>query len=432
MQAIQSYLPPEWGPAVQVLGAPLWWIPTWQQFVVNWGLFGDSLAGDVVRRVFLLLPVLLAVVGVWVTMAALYTIPFRSERGRFVTTLAMSWWDAGRSIWFFWSGIARLGLMVVGWLWGLLRTAVRMLVQIVKSLAQSPFAVLDWTSRRYFKPGVPWLAFLLTLGWSALEATIFTYTLLPTLLDVLANITGFEPNRAIVAPILWMLLFLLIAGSFACLEVLTQAVKARNAGRIAQMLFVEFFVLFFEVVFLYRELVDAITPWIAQQTGGEVRLGLVTTLLLAAFGWVGIRGMTWFLFGRYGTPAVLAVLSRESLTYGEGEPHVEPLPPPNVFRDAVAALKAEVEWFKKEARYLFELLTLPVLQLLAAAVNFAVVLVRSEPVFQLPFRDLEQVLATTPFVAQRAGKRRGASVSSIGGDPGGGTERGGKVAGGAA
>ena len=35
------------------------------------------------------------------------------------------------------------------------------------------------------------------------------------------------------------------------------------------MVIVESAVMFFEVIFLYRELIDAITPWIAQQSGGE-------------------------------------------------------------------------------------------------------------------------------------------------------------------
>ncbi|HXV85382.1 MAG TPA: hypothetical protein VD793_01730, partial [Gemmatimonadales bacterium] len=254
----------------------------------------------------------------------------------------------------------------------------------------------------------------LTLGWSALEATIFTYTLLPTLVEVLANITGFEPNRAVVSPIVWMLLFLLIAGSFACIEVLTQAIKTRQVAQIAQMVFVEFFVMFFEVVFLYRELIDAITPWIAQQTGGEVQLGLVSTLSLAAFGWIGIRGMTWFLFGRYGTPALLAVLSRETLAHGEELPSLAEMPAaPALWGQAMAAFKAETKWFKEEARSVFELLTLPVLQLFAAAINFVVVVVRSQQVFTLPFRDLDTVLAASPFASgsEEPVARRGAAAA---------------------
>lgn len=414
-QALQSYLPVEWQRTVEFLGAPLWWIPAWQRAVLDFSLFGDTIADTILRRLFLLLPTGLIVIGMWVSITSLYTIPFRSERGRFVTSMAMSWWDAGRSVWFLWSGVVRLVVVALGWLWGGLRLALRITRETIKGIFQSPMMVLDWTSRRYFKPGVPWIAFLLVLGWSALEATIFTYTLLPTMTDVLSNITGFEPNRAVVTPILWILLAMLIAGSFACVEVLATAIRTRKIAQVIQMSFVEFFVMFFEVVFLYRELIDAITPWIAQQSGGDLRLGLIPTLSLAAFGWVGIRGMTWFLFGRYGTPAVLAVLSRETISQEDVRTTPAAAPSgPAPFREAINALKAEVGWFKQEGRAVFELLTLPVLQLLASAINFFVVAVRSEPVFTLPFQDLDAVLASTPFAAPETGRssRRAPAIAA--------------------
>jgi hypothetical protein len=340
-----------------------------------------------------------------------------------VSLLTLTWWDAGRSTWFFWAGVVRLAVVLAGWAWGLVTLAGRYLVGAIKGTAQSPFVLLDWTSRRYFKPGVPWLAFLLTLLWSALEATVFTYTLLPTMSEVLGAITGFEPNPAVITPILWVLLFLLIAGSFACVLVLAEAIRAKDVARIAQMAFVECFVMFFEVVFLYRELIDAVTPWIAQQTNGDVQLGLWSTLALAAFGWVGIRGMTWFLFGRFGTPALIAVLSRETIAQATGAPEA-PMVPGRVFQDAVGALKDEVNWFKKEARHVFELLSLPVLQLVAAAVNFVVVLVRAQPVFRLPFRELEEVLAATSLSVPPGVERRRmggrTSTAPAGTSPGGG------------
>jgi hypothetical protein len=39
----------------------------------------------------------------------------------------------------------------------------------------------------------------------------------------------------------------------------------------------------------------------------------------------------------------------------------------------------------------------PVLQLVAAALNFAVVVITGRPAFTLPFNSLDQVLAATPF-----------------------------------
>ncbi|MEP6550954.1 MAG: hypothetical protein ABJB95_07210, partial [Gemmatimonadales bacterium] len=142
---------------------------------------------------------------------------------------------------------------------------------------------------------------------------------------------------------------------------------------------------------------DAITPWIAQQSGGSVQLGIGATLALASFGWLGVRGMSWFLFGRFGTPALLAILSRQTMAQ-EGVTRMTASPvQPELWRAPINALKAETEWFHEEAKRMFELLTLPVLQMLAAAINFAVVVVQSRPMFSLPFKSLDDVLAVTPF-----------------------------------
>jgi len=157
-------------------------------------------------------------------------------------------------------------------------------------------------------------------------------------------------------------------------------------------------------MFLYREMIDALTPWIAQQTGGSMQLGIWAVLSLAAFGWVGVRGMTWFLFGRFGTPALLAILGRETVKHegmvgvGAREASIDNLHGP------IAALKAETAWFQAEAHKVFELISLPVLQLLAAAVNFAVVTITSRPMFSLPFNSLDDVLASTPSLSGKKAK----------------------------
>jgi len=409
-QAIESFLPPGWEPILTVLGTPLRWIPLWQEFVLSWSLFGDSVLGDVARRVFFLLPATIVVVGVWVSMVSLYTIPFRAQRGRYVATLVLSWWDAGRSIWLFWTGIARLVAMFVGWVWSGIRFVLRVSLLVIKGLARPPLAALEWTSRRSFEAGVPWIAFALTALWSALEAAVFTYVLLPTVVGVLGSVTGFETSPYFVAPVVWVAFLLVIAGSFASLDVLSRAFQKRSATRIAQMLVVQLSVLAFEVLLLYGELIDVATTWLAP-SGEAVRLGLVATLLLATLAWVGVRSATWFLFGRAGAPAMRAVLSRETVAFGEAVARVAR--PTSVFRDAVSALQLEVGWFRQQALALFELLSVPVLQLLAVAVNFVIVLVRSEPVFRLPFRDLEHALAATPRLAERPSLQRPDAVPSI-------------------
>jgi len=380
------------------------WIIDWQALVFGFTLTGSSGLEIAFKWIFLLLPTGLLVAGVWCTMASLYTLPFRSGRGGFLVALLMSWWDAIRAVGLFWTGVFRLAVVLLGWLWSALNAARRLFWGALKGAAASPFALLDWTSRRYFQPGVPWLAFLLIVLWSAIESTIFTFTLRPTVSELLADIAGYEVNHMALSLLLWLFLFPIIAGSFACIQVLNEAIKTRQVGQIISMTLVEVVVAFFEVLFLYRELVDAITPWLAQQ---GMEMGVFGTLALAFFGWVGVRGMTWFLFGRYGTPALLAVLSRQTLTTDQAHaPAMTPPPSPDFWRGPINALKAETEWFKKEAREVFELMALPVLQLVASAINFPVVVITGRPIFTLPFESLEQALASTPFVKSTGGSVR--------------------------
>jgi len=395
-ESFAQLFPSEWHNALLALMAPMRWLAEWQS-TVSLAWTGGHPIGRVLAWVVLLVPALLLAAGTWCTVISLYTLPFRSGRGAFLTALLMAWWDAGRCIWLFWTGMLRVGFALIGWIIGSLRFSLLMFRNTVLGLLRSPLTLLDWTSRRYFQPGVPWIAFMVLVIWCAIEATIFTFTLQPTLNEVFGGLTGFEPNPRVMAPLLWMFLFMLVAGSFACVQVVTEAVKQKKTGTIVQMLVVESAVMFFEVIFLYRELIDAITPWIAQQSGGSVQLGIGPVLALASFGWLGVRGMTWFLFGRFGTPALLAILSRQTISQEGGSKIAASPVEPELWRAPVNALKAETAWFHEEAKRMFELLSLPVLQLLAAALNFAVVAVQSRPMFSLPFRSLEDILAATPM-----------------------------------
>lgn len=397
--SLQQTLPEQWQETARVLAAGFSWILDFERLVLPFSLTGGTAAGGAAKAVVLLLPTALLVAALWCTMASLYTLPFRSGRGGFLTTLLLCWWDAGRMMWFYWAGLVRLVVVLLGWLWNLLKLAGSLLLRLVRFLLTQPFALLDRATRQYFQPGVPWLAFLFILFWSALEATIFTFTLKPTIMELMADITGRQLSSLGVGLVLWPFLFVVISGSFAAIQVLSEAVKSRNVSQIVGMAIAEAAVMFFEVVFLYRELIDAITPWIANETG--LKLGFFSTLLLASFGWAGVRAMTWFLFGRFGTPTFLSILARSSMPRAQvaaagGGADAD------VWRGPVAALKAETDWFRKEARELFELLTLPVLQVLAAGLNFAVVVILGRPIFTLPFRSLEQVLASTPQIGPAA------------------------------
>jgi hypothetical protein len=394
LASLQQALPTQWQDTFRFLASGFTWILDWQGTALGFAVSGPNGWVIALKGALILLPCALLIAGLWCTMASLYTLPFRSGRGGFLTALLMSWWDGGRMIWFYWAGLVRLVLVVVGWMWSLLKLAGSLVVRLIKFIFTSPFALLDWGTKQYFQPGVPWLAFFFILLWSALEATVFTFTLRPTLTEVLADLTGSELSSWAVTLILWPFLFILISGSFAAIQALVEAIRTKKTSQIVSMALVEAFVMFFEVMFLYRELIDAITPWIAQQTGFQ--LGFFSTLAMASFGWIGVRAMTWFLFGRFGTPALLGILARQNIAGPQRGGATVEVQSAEFWRGPVAALKAETEWFKREARETFELLSLPVLQLLAAVVNFAVVVILSRPAFTLPFRNLEQVLASTP------------------------------------
>ncbi|MFN2638434.1 MAG: hypothetical protein ABR585_15665, partial [Gemmatimonadaceae bacterium] len=84
----------------------------------------------------------------------------------------MTWWDAARCIWLFWTGMLRVGIALVGWVIGSIRFGLLMLKNILLGIVRSPLTLLDGASRSYFQPGVPWVAFMVLTIWCAIEATI--------------------------------------------------------------------------------------------------------------------------------------------------------------------------------------------------------------------------------------------------------------------
>ena len=168
------------------------------------------------------------------------------------------------------------------------------------------------------------------------------------------------------------------------------------------MVLIELIVMGFEVMFLYRELVDAITPWIAQQTG--VRMGIVFTLSLASLGWIAIRGMTWFLFGQFGTPPLLAFIARRPIGQEAEEQRAAT---PDIkdttrwWQRPLEDFKKEIDWLHAKFNELLEFFTLPILQVLAAFLNFCMILLTSRPVFNLPFKALKDVMDTREILVAK-------------------------------
>ena len=391
---ISQMVPEPWRSLTHLLTIPLSWIPGMQETLIDFVLSSATgwLAG--IYYLLLLFPVLLWIGAVWCTSLTLYTLPFRSGRIELLKMLLLAWWDMAFSIWMYWVGLARFVMVVFGWFFTLSRLALKLFAETMKQLVMLPFKMTGQMTQSYFQPGVPWIAFLLLIFWCLLEATIFTYTLMPTITEVMAGITGSEAS-VMTGTILYLFLSLLIMGSFACVQVLADAMKNHEYRYLVQMLLVEIFVMVFEVMFLYRELVDAITPWIAQQTGEQFKLGIWFTLSLATFSWVGVRGMTWFLFGQFGTPPLLSFISRRPMYHAATADGTSLLPatvPAVWWRAPLDDFKLEVGWLHDKASELMEYLMLPVLHVVAAFLNFAMILVTGKPVFTIPFKSLKEVV----------------------------------------
>jgi hypothetical protein len=367
--------------------SPVAWIPRTHDVLMDFFLHSPSVWVAAAKYVLLLFPAVLGVAAIWCTQLSLYTIPFRSGRLQFVSALLLTWWDAARAVWLYWMGLVRLVAVAAGWLVLFAGFVVRTAVHAVRHLAMMPFLVSGRMGERYFQPGVPWIAFVALLVWSFLEAAVFTHILFPPITEILTDLAETQAAARFVAPSLFVFLLLLILGSFACAQALADAVRARQMKFLGQMLAIEVFVIFFEVMFLYREMVVTFTPWFAEHAA--------MTLVAATGGWIGVRALTWFLFGQYGTASLIAFISRRPLTPPEARAiGASADAGPEWWQGPLRDYKNEIEWLHAKSERLLEYLALPVLHVVAAAVNFGMVLIASRPVFQLPFKHLEEIPET--------------------------------------
>jgi len=401
-QQISDVSTEQWQEILRILLVPLVWILPLQKSILNFFLHSSSVWAAIGKYLFLFFPVLLLLGAVWCTQLSIYTLPFRSRRVNFVSTLLLAWWDAARAVWLFWVGLFRLVIVVLGWIFSVLRLAVKFVVVALKNILAAPFAMTGRMTKSFFRPGVPWIAFLILVFWCMLESGIFTFVLMPTISEVLMDIVGTEQVSPFTMPLLYVFLLILIMGSFAALQALAEAIRTKKVKLIVQMVIIELIVMGFEVMFLYRELVDAITPWVVQQTG--MRVGIFFTLSVASFGWIAIRGMTWFLFAQYGTPPLLALISRrpvEQAAGGAREAAPEAAELSRWWQTPLQDFKNEIDWLHRKFNELLEFLTLPILQVLAAILNFCMILLTARPVFNLPFKALKDVMDTREILFKR-------------------------------
>ena len=387
---------------IRILLMPIAWILPMQRAILDFFLQSSSPWLAALKFLFLLFPLLLWLGIIWCTQLSIYTLPFRSNRINFVTTLLLSWWDGARAVWLFWIGLFRLMVVLIGWLFSILRLIFKFIIEAIKQIVVAPFTMTGKMTKSFFRPGVPWVAFLTLIFWCMLEAVIFAYVLFPTISEVLMDIVGTDKPSPLVMPMLFVFLLFIIMGSFAALQALADAVRTKQVKLIVQMTIIELIVMGFEAMFLYRELVDAITPWIVQQTG--VRMGIGFTMGIACMGWIAIRGMTWFLFGQFGIAPLLALIARrpvgqageEQRQYASGTQEL-----PQWWRKPIQEFKNEIEWLHKKFNELLEFLTLPILQVLAVILNFFMILLTARPIFNLPFKELKDVMDTKEILISK-------------------------------
>jgi hypothetical protein len=181
-----------------------------------WGN-GDELWLTLSKRLFLILPVCAIVLGCWLSMACLFTVPFRQNRREFVTAIFVTWWELGKAIVSFWGGILKMFFSFTVALLGLLRFLLFGVWAIVQDILLIPFTLMRRTMRSVLTSPIPWIAVTLTLAWCALETMIFTYVTTPLVMDTMSNITGESLSEATVRIPLATFLFFVVLGSYAVL-----------------------------------------------------------------------------------------------------------------------------------------------------------------------------------------------------------------------
>ena len=384
MDEIISSFPQHWQEIIGLLLSPISWLPRMQHVLMDFFTQSPSVWVAAAKYVLLLLPALLGVAALWCTQLSIYTLAFRNGRVHFASAMLLAWWDAARATWLYWIGLIRCVGVACGWVLVFAGFVFRLCVEAVRQMAMMPFMMTGRVGQRYFQPGVPWVAFVALVLWCVLEGSVFAHVLFPMVGDVLSRLAETpEPGR-LTGSVLFVFLLLLVMGSFACVQALVDAVRTRQFKYVGQMVAIELFVAFFEVMFLYREIVSTFIPSIADQRAG--------TIVVATCGWLGVRGMTWFLFGQYGTPPLIALISRRPLMPREALPPVAAaLDAPSWWEEPMRDFRRDTEWLHAASDRLLEYFALPALHVAAAAVNFAMVLVASRPVFNLPFKGLDEI-----------------------------------------
>ena len=189
---------------------------------------------------------------------------------------------------------------------------------------------------------------------------------------------------------------LVVLGSYAVLSTMITATKEKNISAILGIGVIEIVTLFVEVVFLYREFVDSLVPWFAQYSE-NFELGVFWTLAISVFVWFGIRSLSWFLFASHGTPTLMAIIQGKGVTIMSPQSS-EKQRVLSVSSEFMNKIKQDTEWIKTKSEEFLMVFMLPPLQVVASAINFLTLLITSKHLFELPFKNMDDIKKSTVLI----------------------------------
>jgi len=362
------------------------------------------------KRLFLLLPTLAIILGLWITIACVVTILFRKNRMEFVSSLIITWWDLFKSIFSFWGGTIKFVFILTVAILNVLKILLLGIWYVIQEVLFTPFKLMGKVGSKVISSNIPWIAVILTIFWCIIEATIFTYVTTPLVIDTFSNITGDQLSEFAIRIPLFIFLLFIVLGSYAVMSTLVDTAKSKNIMSLAGIVVIEIVVLFVEVMFLYREFVDALSPRLAQQSEG-FELGIFWTLAISVFAWFGIRSVSWFLFASYGTPAIMAVIQGKGLKLKEASNgKSEEIKPIEFSSDFMKKIKADTAWIESKGDVILGAFILPPLQIVAAAINFITLLISNTHLFELPFKNIDSIMDSKVLLKATPAKPKAKTV----------------------
>ncbi|OFZ49684.1 MAG: hypothetical protein A2381_05635 [Bdellovibrionales bacterium RIFOXYB1_FULL_37_110] len=374
-------------------------------FPVAWFFWSIDGGGyELIAKVlFLSLPLLLLSVAVVATVTGLASAIFRPSRAFFTATLLIAWWDGGKAVLLYWSGIVKFVFFLFGWIYGAVRIVILGIIQTIKDVIFLPATIIFRLLKGYAAPGIPWIAVFITLFWILLESAAFAFILKGTIINVISALANTEISDAVALMGGFLFLFMFIGGSFACMHGLVLAFENKKYGNIIKMLFIEFFVMFIEVMFFYREFVSSLAPFLSQMTNEQFQMNVYHILIIATMSWVGVRAGVWFFFAKFGTPTLLMIISREGLLEKAENGKIKVVGGPLLWiKEIVDELQGEINWFSDKGREITEAFVLPPVQIFACMTNFVMIVLTGRILFSLPLHTLKEIKDTKQLLDQIA------------------------------